>query len=50
MPAEDLFHRYLITGGTGFIGSNLVRSLVVQGKEVHLLVRPGSSLWRIDDI
>ena len=50
VPAEDLFHRYLITGGTGFIGSNLVRSLVVQGKEVHLLVRPGSSLWRIDDI
>lgn len=50
VPAEDLFHRYLITGGTGFIGSNLVRSLVAQGKEVHLLVRPGSSLWRIDDI
>ena len=42
--------RALITGGTGFIGANLVRRLLRDGHEVHLLVQPGHSSWRIDEI
>jgi nucleoside-diphosphate-sugar epimerase len=38
-----------VTGGTGFIGSHLVRRLVADGCRVHLLARPGSSPWRIAD-
>src|SRR5206468_7811891 len=47
---EDLFEtRALVTGGTGFLGSHLVRRLVSEGAEVHLLVRPTSSLTRLED-
>lgn len=35
---------YLITGGTGYIGSNVTRLFVDSGAEVHLLVRPSSAL------
>jgi len=31
-----------VTGGTGFIGSHLVRRLVKEGAKLHLLVREGS--------
>lgn len=47
---RNLANRYLITGGTGFIGANLVRRLVSMGCEVHILVRAPYSLWRLDDI
>ena len=40
----------LIIGGTGFIGSNLVRKLVNDGEEVGLLVRKQSKTWRIKDL
>src|SRR3954453_14356564 len=33
---------YLVTGGTGLIGSNVCRLLVEQGDHVRALVRPGS--------
>ena len=39
--------RVFITGGTGFVGANLVRRLVRDGHEVHLLVRPGYQPWRV---
>jgi len=42
--------RVLITGATGFVGSNLARRLVADGHEVSLLVRRQSDLWRIADI
>ncbi|HSX26444.1 MAG TPA: GDP-mannose 4,6-dehydratase [Chlamydiales bacterium] len=39
--------RILITGGAGFIGANFVRRLLKENIELHLLVRPETSLWRI---
>ena len=42
--------RALVTGGTGFVGSNLARRLLADGHEVHLIVRPGHKTWRIEEI
>lgn len=40
----------LVTGGTGFVGANLVRRLMAEGDDVHLLVRAGHDPWRIDGL
>lgn len=40
----------LVTGGTGFVGSHLVRRLVREGVEVNVLARAESSTSRIEDI
>ena len=40
----------LVTGATGFVGSHVARKLVSQGADVHILVRPTSNLWRLNDI
>ncbi|MBS3158513.1 NAD-dependent epimerase/dehydratase family protein [Candidatus Woesearchaeota archaeon] len=42
--------KVLITGATGFIGANLTRFLAKKNFEVHILIRSGSSLWRLEDI
>lgn len=42
--------RTIITGATGFVGANLARRLISQGHEVHLLLRPGHTSWRINEI
>jgi dihydroflavonol-4-reductase len=42
--------RTLVTGGTGFIGANVVRSLLERGEDVRALVRPGSSLANLDGL
>jgi UDP-glucose 4-epimerase len=40
----------LLTGGTGFVGANLARQLLIDGHQVHLLVRRGYRPWRIQSI
>lgn len=42
--------RALVTGGSGFIGANLVRRLVHDGHETHLLLRPEHQAWRLRGI
>jgi UDP-glucose 4-epimerase len=42
--------RVLLTGGSGFIGANLVRRLLTDGHEVHLLLRPDLDLWRLEEV
>lgn len=43
-------YKVLVTGATGFVGSNLVRRLISEGHEVHILTRKNSDKWRIIDI
>lgn len=40
----------LVTGGTGFVGANLVRRLVADGHNVHLFTRTGRDQWRLSDL
>jgi nucleoside-diphosphate-sugar epimerase len=42
--------KVLLTGATGFIGSHVARALVAQGAEIHALVLPQDSFWRIADV
>ena len=42
--------RVLITGASGFIGSNLTRACLKRGDEVSVILRPRSSTGRIADI
>lgn len=40
----------LVTGATGFIGANIVRELLKDGREVRVLVRPGSDLRNLREL
>lgn len=40
----------LVTGASGFIGSNLARRLLAQGEDVHALIRENSSDARLRDL
>ena len=42
--------RALVTGGTGFVGANLLGRLLRDGHDVHVLVRDGRRSWRIEAI
>ncbi|MCW6157981.1 MAG: NAD(P)-dependent oxidoreductase [Thermoplasmatales archaeon] len=39
-----------VFGATGFIGSNLCRSLISLGNEVHAFARFNSNIWRLEDV
>jgi nucleoside-diphosphate-sugar epimerase len=43
-------HKALITGGSGYVGSNLARRLVHDGWEVHIITIPNDNLDQIKDI
>src|SRR5438093_4515749 len=42
--------RALVTGAAGFVGANLTRRLLADGHEVHLVMRPRSRRWRIEEL
>jgi len=40
----------VITGGSGFVGANVVERLVERGERVHLLLRREARLWRLEHL
>lgn len=42
--------RCLVTGASGFVGSNLTRRLLHDGHVVHILLRRDHTEWRLQDI
>lgn len=42
--------KILITGGTGFIGANLIRRLLGEDADVFVLAREKSNFWRLNEI
>ena len=40
----------LVIGSSGFIGSNLVRSLINKNDHVSMLIRKNTNDWRIRDL
>lgn len=42
--------KILITGSSGFVGSNILRKCLVNNYEVHILLRSGSRNWRIKNL
>jgi len=42
--------KILITGATGFVGSNLIRRCLQNNAIVHILTRSSSNKWRISDL
>ncbi len=47
---KKLFRKVLVTGATGFIGSYLVKRLVAEGIETHIIIRKDSDLSLFQDV
>ena len=47
---SKIYQPILITGSTGFIGSNLLRYFVKNKIHTNIIIRKNSKLWRIKDI
>jgi dihydroflavonol-4-reductase len=50
MGRLDMPGKVFVTGGTGFVGTNLIRLLLMQGYQVRALVRPTSSMQNLDGL
>lgn len=42
--------KVLLTGATGFIGSQVARRLVAEGQEVTAIIKPSTSRWRLEGL
>ncbi len=42
--------KVLVTGGTGFLGSHIVKELISKGNEVSIFYKEGSSTINVDDL
>ncbi|MGL5381218.1 NAD-dependent epimerase/dehydratase family protein [Clostridium sp.] len=42
--------KFIVTGATGFVGSNLCKRLIYDNHEVHVICRENSNLSSLDDI
>lgn len=42
--------KIVITGASGFVGSNLTRRLIALGHDIYLLLRPNCQTWRLNDV
>jgi dihydroflavonol-4-reductase len=50
MSRDEPIMKTLVTGGTGFVGANVVRMLLQRGTEVRALVRPRSDTQNLDQL
>jgi nucleoside-diphosphate-sugar epimerase len=48
--ANRISNPILVTGGSGFVGANLVRRLISDGYDVYLILRPEADNWRLQGI
>jgi len=42
--------KIFVTGATGFVGANIARKLLMEGHEVHVLMRESSNSWRLGEV
>lgn len=47
---SEQFRNILITGASGFVGNCVVRRLLYDGYNVHVLLRPTAQIWRLAGI
>jgi nucleoside-diphosphate-sugar epimerase len=45
----DRLMKVFVTGGSGFIGAHVMRSLLSQGHSVMMLAMPGDTSWRLQE-